>query len=59
MRCPFCNADRGKTDEQEVEGMMKRVEANDPGAIHMLAGCYYQGLNGFQQDHARAIKLFT
>jgi TPR repeat protein len=39
--------------------IMKRVEVNDPGAMKMLAGCYYQGLNGLQRDHAKAIELFT
>ena len=36
--CPFCNADRrGKTDEERVEEMMKRVEANDAGSMYQLA----------------------
>jgi hypothetical protein len=30
-KCPFCNSDRdNKTDEEDVEEIMKRVEANDP-----------------------------
>jgi hypothetical protein len=30
-KCPFCNSDRGtKTDEEDVEEITKRVEANDP-----------------------------
>ena len=39
--------------------MMTRVEANDPGAMFMLAARYYHGLNGMLQDHAKAIELFT
>jgi len=39
--------------------MMKRVEANDAASMKMLAGSYYQGLNGFQQDQTKAIELFT
>jgi hypothetical protein len=59
-KCPFCNSDRrSKTDEDGAAELMKRVEVNDPGAMKMLAGCYYQGLNGFQQDHGKAIKLYT
>ena len=58
--CPFCNSDRSnKTEEERVQELMKRVEVNDPGAIKMLAGCYYQGLNGVQRDHAKANELFT
>jgi hypothetical protein len=34
MKCPFCNTDQSnKTDEERVEEMMKRVEANDPASI--------------------------
>jgi TPR repeat protein len=35
------------------------VAANDAGAIYMLANSYHRGLNGFQQDHIKAIELFT
>ena len=59
-KCPFCNSDRGsKTLEEMVEEMMKRVGANDAASMKMLADSYYQGLNGFQQDHIKAIELFT
>ena len=33
--------------------------ANDPVAIGMLANSYHHRLNGFQQDHIKAIELFT
>ena len=34
-KCPFCNADQdGKTDEEVVEEILKRVEANDPASIY-------------------------
>jgi TPR repeat protein len=59
-KCPFCNSDRaGKTDEEQVEEMMKRVEVNDAASIYMLAGFYCYGLNGLQQDHAKAIELYV
>jgi TPR repeat protein len=38
---------------------MKRVEANDAFSICMLGNCYYQGLQGFQQDHLKAIEQYT
>jgi tetratricopeptide (TPR) repeat protein len=59
-KCPFCNSDRaGKTVEDEVEEMRKRVEANDPASIYLLANDYHRGLNGIQQNRAKAIELFT
>jgi TPR repeat protein len=59
-KCPFCNADRGgKTDEESVEEMMKRVEAHDAASICLLANSYHHGLHGIQQDLTKAIELFT
>jgi hypothetical protein len=59
-KCAFCNsAQAGKTDEERVEEMMKRVEANDAGAIFALANQYIQGGSGLRQDSARAMELYT
>jgi hypothetical protein len=59
-KCPFCNADQAdKTDEEDVEELMKRVDVNDAGAICMLATHYHLGRAGFQQDHAKAIELYA
>jgi TPR repeat protein len=59
-KCPFCNAKRiGRTDRELVADMRKRVAANDAASICMLAGYCYQGLGGVQQDHIKAIELFT
>ena len=58
-RCPFCNADQGKSEEEDNEDIMKRVAVNDAASICMLAGCYYHGELGLQQDHARAIELYA
>jgi hypothetical protein len=36
-KCPYCNADQdSKTDEDVLEDIMKRVEANDPASICLL-----------------------
>jgi TPR repeat protein len=57
---PFCNADRSsKTREENNEDLMKRVEANDPGAIYFLANSYQHGFNGLQQDQTKAKELYT
>jgi hypothetical protein len=59
-KCPFCNSDRsGKTVEESNEDLMKRVEANDSGAISQLASYYLHGLNGVQQDQTRGVELFA
>jgi TPR repeat protein len=59
-KCPFCNADRAsKTDEEDVEELMKRVEANDAASIGLLGNHYEHGLNGFQQDQTKAIELYA
>jgi hypothetical protein len=59
-KCPFCNSNRAsKTDEEMVAEVMKRVEAQDAASIYMLAGYYYRGLQGLQQDHAKAMELLT
>jgi len=31
-KCPFCNAKHIESDEEKIEELMKRVEANDAGA---------------------------
>ena len=45
--------------EEMVEEIMKRVEANDAASINLLADSYYQGLNGVQQDHTKAMELYA
>jgi TPR repeat protein len=59
-KCPFCNADgRGKTDDERVEELMKRVEANDASAIYLLGSSYDFGEHGLQQDHEKASELYA
>ena len=57
-KCPFCNSDRvGKTDEEMVEEIREREEANDPVSICLLADSYHHGSGGLQQDRAKTIDL--
>ena len=58
-KCPCCNSDRGIKKDETVEELSVWVEANDPGAICMLAFCYNHGLKGLQQDHSRAVELYA
>jgi TPR repeat protein len=57
-KCPFCNSNRGKTAEEGVADMMKRVEANDAASIFILGDHYYQGIAGIQQDCTKAMELY-
>jgi TPR repeat protein len=59
-KCPFCNSDQdNKTDEAKVAEIMKRVEANDPASIYMLAGFYFNGRVGLQQDRTKSMELYA
>jgi TPR repeat protein len=59
-KCPFCNSDRtGKTDEEIFGEILKRVEANDPASMCMLATHYHHGRGGVQQDHAKVMELYV
>ena len=46
-------------NNDDVEDINKQVAANDPGAICLLANCYFKGLDGFPQDQLKAIELFS
>jgi TPR repeat protein len=57
--CPYCKAEIvGKTVKEEVEEQMKRVEANDAGAIYSLGNWYYHGSQGLHQDREKAMELW-
>ena len=58
-KCPFCNSEGNKTEEELVAKIMKRVAANDAASIFLLGNYYNQGLGGVQQDHIKAIEIFT
>ena len=60
MKCPFCNSERmGKTDEEKVEEIMRRVEANDAGAVYILGCSYDDGSRGLQQNRTKAKEVWT
>jgi TPR repeat protein len=42
-----------------AEEIMKRVEANDAGAMFAMGNSFLHGLLGLQQDYAKAIELYT
>ena len=58
-KCPFCKSDRvGVTEEEHDAEIRKRVEANDPASIALLANYYDHGCNGLHQDTAKSIELY-
>jgi TPR repeat protein len=59
-RCAFCNAERKSiTADESIKAILKRVEVNDNGAICVLGNYYEDGFGGLQQDHTKAMELFT
>jgi TPR repeat protein len=58
-KCPFCNSDQVKTDEEATQELMKRVEANDAGAMYGLAYQYIHGHEGLSQDREKASELYA
>jgi len=56
-KCPFCRTPE-VSDEEEAESYKKRIEADDPIAIHKF-GCFYStGMHGYPQDHAKALEYW-
>jgi TPR repeat protein len=59
-QCPYCKADRSeKTEEEMIEEIMKRAEANDPISICLLANSYQFGRPGISQDEEKAMELYV
>jgi TPR repeat protein len=49
----------GKTDEERIKELMKQIEANDVGAMHVLGSYYHHGRQqGILQDQAKAMELW-
>jgi TPR repeat protein len=58
-KCPFCKADKiGKTDEERVQELMRRIEVNDAGAMYALGSYYQHGQLGLLSDQERAMELW-
>ena len=56
--CPFCNSNRDeKTDDEQIDDLMKRVEANDAGATYVLGSYHRHGKLGLLRE--KASELWT
>jgi len=56
-KCPFCRTPEPTTKELQ-ERYKKRVEAKDAAAMYNLGNNYYNGTNGYLQDHTKALELW-
>ena len=58
--CPYCKAERkGKTEDERVNELMKRVDVNDTGAMYVLGTYYFHGQLGLHQDQEKAMTLYA
>ncbi|EJK48648.1 hypothetical protein THAOC_32536, partial [Thalassiosira oceanica] len=57
--CAFCRTPTPDNDQARLTLVRKRVDAKDPVATKSLANAYFYGNHGLQQDHPRAIELWT
>ena len=58
-KCPFCRVPTPSSDVEAVERVQKRIEKDDPIAMHST-GCYYsEGEYGHPQDYKKALELFN
>ena len=53
-----CPTERMITDKERVKEMMKRVEANDAGAMSFMGSYYYHGSVSLLQDQKKAMELW-
>jgi len=57
-KCPFCRSPHPESDEEIVERTIKRVELDDPIAIHNRGNYYFLRQYGFPQDYTKALELW-
>jgi TPR repeat protein len=58
FKCVFCRSEGPSSDEEDIERMKKRVEANDALAMYNLGSDYQLGMKGLRQDNAKALELY-
>eukprot|EP00979_Chaetoceros_neogracilis_P002286 scaffold395_cov265-Chaetoceros_neogracile.AAC.30 len=58
FKCAFCRTEAPTSDEEQIERLKKRVEADDAEAMIHLGKCYQLGKNGLRQDNAKALELY-
>jgi len=57
-KCPFCRTPRPTSIEEMIKRYKKRVDVDDPIAIHNI-GCHYNdGEYGFPRDYDKALEFY-
>jgi len=56
--CPFCRTPNALSGKESMERLRKRVEANDPFAMHNVGFDYSEGTCGYPQDYTKALELW-
>jgi len=56
-KCPFCRTPT-PTSNEAVERLKKRLKSDDPIAICNHGNYYRDGMNGFAQNHTKALELW-
>jgi len=57
-KCPFCRVETPNTEEETLNRVLKRVEADDPIAILDIGRNYLDGTEGYSKDASKALELF-
>eukprot|EP00979_Chaetoceros_neogracilis_P004017 scaffold695_cov279-Chaetoceros_neogracile.AAC.43 len=57
-KCVFCRSEATSSEEEHIERMKKRAEANDAQAMSNLGSYYRFGMIGLRQDHAKALDFY-
>eukprot|EP00979_Chaetoceros_neogracilis_P004748 scaffold824_cov132-Chaetoceros_neogracile.AAC.10 len=58
FECVFCQTEAISSDEEQIERVKKRVEANDARAMVRLGSYHRLGIRGLRQDNAKALELY-
>ena len=56
--CPFCRVQAPSSNEELIKRYKRRLESDDPIAIHSLGSFHDRGQFGLPQNHAKALELW-
>jgi len=56
--CPFCRTPTPTSEKEAIKREKKRVNLSDPMAICNHGNYYRDGMNGFAQNHTKALELW-
>ena len=56
--CPFCRVVAPKSENEMIQRLNKRVEAEDPIAIFNLGNYYDKGMYGLPQNYTKSLELW-